>query len=193
MTIRKDAPAFADQSNQAFSAGEHRICIAVSTIKELEMRICSLLPSFLPPYPNPFLLQNCVRATLNSRGKPRPAKILSAMWCMEYGLWSEASELSMENSNSNSGSFTVGLLSAKSSKGQYISFNHNISVKLEEKNFLLWKQQVLTAIQGNDLQKFIEGVHSVPPLFETVEDKVTEKVSSEYIAWAKHWQPPSRS
>lgn len=36
MAIGKEAPAFADQSNQAFSAGQHCICIANQQFKELQ-------------------------------------------------------------------------------------------------------------------------------------------------------------
>ncbi|RVX06732.1 Retrovirus-related Pol polyprotein from transposon TNT 1-94 [Vitis vinifera] len=36
-----------------------------------------------------------------------------------------------------------------------INFNHSLSVKLDNKNFLIWKQQIVSAIRGYGLQKFV--------------------------------------
>lgn len=48
-------------------------------------------------------------------------------------------------------------------KTNVISFNQPISVKLDYKIFfLLWKQQVLFAIYGHELEKFIEGSNCWP-------------------------------
>lgn len=40
-----------------------------------------------------------------------------------------------------------------------------VKVKLEDENFLIWKQQVLIAIRGYGLEDFITGHSVVPPQF----------------------------
>lgn len=42
------------------------------------------------------------------------------------------------------------------------TFSHPLSVKLDDKNFLLWKQQILAAINDHDLGVYIEGKNAVP-------------------------------
>ncbi|RVW22453.1 hypothetical protein CK203_099256 [Vitis vinifera] len=50
-----------------------------------------------------------------------------------------------------------------------ISFNHSLSVKLDSKNFLIWKQWIVFAIQGYGLQKFVHSDNEVPVQFLTRE------------------------
>lgn len=58
-----------------------------------------------------------------------------------------------------------------------VTFNHPISVKLDEKNYLLWKQQVLAAINNHELQDFIECESTIP-----------DRLSSDFQAWHKQDQ-----
>ncbi|KAF7809961.1 Retrovirus-related Pol polyprotein from transposon TNT 1-94 [Senna tora] len=66
-----------------------------------------------------------------------------------------------------------------------ISFNHNLSVKLDEKNYLLWRQQILAALEGHDLEMYVAGSKFIPPRFDTNEDKAAGKLSLSYLKWKK--------
>lgn len=58
-----------------------------------------------------------------------------------------------------------------------ITVSHPLSVKLDDKNFLLWQQQILYAVNGHDLGVYIE-----------VESVVPERSSSKYQSWHKQDQ-----
>uniref|UniRef100_A0A803NU48 Retrotransposon Copia-like N-terminal domain-containing protein n=1 Tax=Cannabis sativa TaxID=3483 RepID=A0A803NU48_CANSA len=51
-----------------------------------------------------------------------------------------------------------------SNKSSTVFFNHSLSMKLNNHNFLLWKQHVMAAIRGNRLLHYIQGV-APPPKF----------------------------
>ncbi|KAF7815434.1 retrovirus-related Pol polyprotein from transposon TNT 1-94 [Senna tora] len=74
------------------------------------------------------------------------------------------------------------------SKGTMVSFNHNISVKLDDKNLLLWKSQVMADLVGHGLKAYVEGKEQMPYRFKSAKDSVAGKVSKEYLAWIKHDQ-----
>lgn len=73
-------------------------------------------------------------------------------------------------------------------KTSFISFNQPISVKLDDKNFLIWKQQVLFAIYGHELEKYIEGPDSWPQKFTSTENAQRGGVNAEYKSWKKQDQ-----
>lgn len=56
-----------------------------------------------------------------------------------------------------------------------INFTHPISIKLDDKNYLLWRQQVSVAIRGHDLQSFIQESNVVPKKYLTAEDEKMAK------------------
>ncbi|KAF7820554.1 Retrovirus-related Pol polyprotein from transposon RE1 [Senna tora] len=58
-----------------------------------------------------------------------------------------------------------------------IALNHNLSVKLDDKNYLLWRQQILVALEGHDLEKYIVGSRFVPPKFDTEGDRDAGKLT----------------
>uniref|UniRef100_A0A803PR82 Retrotransposon Copia-like N-terminal domain-containing protein n=1 Tax=Cannabis sativa TaxID=3483 RepID=A0A803PR82_CANSA len=62
-----------------------------------------------------------------------------------------------------------------------VYFNHNISIRLNDHNFLLWKQQGLAAIRGNRLLKFIK--EQPPAEFLIEEDRVQNRVNQIFINW----------
>ncbi|KAF7813088.1 Retrovirus-related Pol polyprotein from transposon TNT 1-94 [Senna tora] len=66
-----------------------------------------------------------------------------------------------------------------------IAFNHNLSVKLDDKNYLLWRHQILAALEGHDLEKYITGSRFVPPKFDTEGDREAGKLSLNYLNWKK--------
>ncbi|KAF7834776.1 Retrovirus-related Pol polyprotein from transposon RE1 [Senna tora] len=80
---------------------------------------------------------------------------------------------------------TSNLLAGSAKQGTAVSFNHPISVKLDDKNFLLWRQQVYSAIQGHDLEGFVTGVDSVPEKYLTAEDRASKKLNPEHVSWKK--------
>ncbi|KAF7802369.1 histone deacetylase [Senna tora] len=66
-----------------------------------------------------------------------------------------------------------------------IAFNHNLSVKLDDKNYLLWRQQILAALEGHDLEKYVAGSRFVPPKFDTEGDREAGKLNLSYLKWKK--------
>ncbi|KAM6576722.1 hypothetical protein CsatB_028559 [Cannabis sativa] len=62
-----------------------------------------------------------------------------------------------------------------------VYFNHIISIHLNDHNSLLWKQQVLAAIRGNQLLRFIK--EPPPAEFLTEEDRVQNRVNQIFIDW----------
>ncbi|KAK4840954.1 hypothetical protein QYF36_022262 [Acer negundo] len=70
-----------------------------------------------------------------------------------------------------------------------VSFKHSISVKLDNGNFLLWHQQVVAAIKGHKLQKFIlDGLSSIPPKFLSTADEVKGQVNGDFLDWEQQDQ-----
>ena len=64
-----------------------------------------------------------------------------------------------------------------------VVFAHSLLIKLDDNNFLLWKQQVGVAIQGHKLQKFILESENPPKMFLTARDHVQGKINPEYLNW----------
>ena len=62
------------------------------------------------------------------------------------------------------------------------AFSLKISEKLNEKNFLVWRQQVEPCINANNLDEFLVAP-IVPPRFLTAQDRATGKLNPEYRQW----------
>uniref|UniRef100_A0A803PCU8 Retrotransposon Copia-like N-terminal domain-containing protein n=1 Tax=Cannabis sativa TaxID=3483 RepID=A0A803PCU8_CANSA len=60
-----------------------------------------------------------------------------------------------------------------------VFFNHTLSIKLNDHNYLLWRQQVLAAIRGNRMTNYIQE-NSAPPQFLTDEDQEAYNVNPDY-------------
>lgn len=98
---------------------------------------------------------------------------------------SEHSPAAMENSyltTSNSNQLITIL------KSNTISFNHPISIKLDNKNYLFWKQQVMPTICGHELEKFIAGPRFWRQKYDSAEKEVVDEISKEYQLWKKQDQ-----
>uniref|UniRef100_A0A803QJK9 Integrase catalytic domain-containing protein n=1 Tax=Cannabis sativa TaxID=3483 RepID=A0A803QJK9_CANSA len=67
-------------------------------------------------------------------------------------------------------------------KTNLVSFSHSLSVRLDEFNYLPWKYQVLAAIKGSRLQRFLEPNQALLQ-FITVEDQTANTVNPEYEDW----------
>ena len=82
----------------------------------------------------------------------------------------------------------VNLNPLSSSRFVPINFNHSLSVKLDSRNFLIWKQQIISAIQGYGLQKFVFSNNEVPIQFITREDARFGKATKEFLEWEQQDQ-----
>ena len=69
-----------------------------------------------------------------------------------------------------------------------INFNHSLSVKLDNKNFLIWKQQIVSMIRGYGLQKFVFSDDEVLVQFLTREDVRSGKETKEFLEWEQQDQ-----
>jgi histone deacetylase 1/2 len=59
---------------------------------------------------------------------------------------------------------------------------HSLTIKLDEKNYLLWNQQVNGVITAHDLHRFVVNPQ-IPIQFASVEDRIENKSSDEYKRW----------
>ncbi|KAL6313055.1 hypothetical protein AAG906_025800 [Vitis piasezkii] len=78
--------------------------------------------------------------------------------------------------------------SSFSSQFVLISFNHSISIKLDQNNFLIWCQQVEAAIKGYKLSKFINGIDTAPPKFLSSTYETSGKINQDFSYWEQHDQ-----
>lgn len=62
------------------------------------------------------------------------------------------------------------------------TFSQQITIKLDSKNFLSWKQQVEGVIRGHKLHPFVINP-SIPPRFLTVRDRDVDLVNPAYTEW----------
>ena len=44
-----------------------------------------------------------------------------------------------------------------------VTFNHPLAIKLEDKNYLLWRRQVLATVKGRYLGHFLDRTAKTPP------------------------------
>lgn len=64
----------------------------------------------------------------------------------------------------------------------HVKISHLISVKLDDKNFKQWKQQIDGVIRGHKLQRFVTAP-LVPPRFTPGADPVTGDANPEFLDW----------
>uniref|UniRef100_A0A803NT75 Integrase catalytic domain-containing protein n=1 Tax=Cannabis sativa TaxID=3483 RepID=A0A803NT75_CANSA len=63
-----------------------------------------------------------------------------------------------------------------------VYFNHTISIKLNDHNYFLWKQQILVAICGNRLMKFIQDTPP-PPQYLSDDDQAARRLNPVFVNW----------
>lgn len=68
------------------------------------------------------------------------------------------------------------------SPGAPVSFTHALSVKQDDKNFLLWTQQVEAVIIAHKLHRFVVNPH-IPQKYATETDDVLDLPTDEYESW----------
>lgn len=67
-------------------------------------------------------------------------------------------------------------------KASFVTFHHPMSIKLDEKNYLVWRQQTLAVIYGHELEKFINEDTERSHKFASTEDELAGKISDDYLA-----------
>ncbi|KAK4276114.1 hypothetical protein QN277_019103 [Acacia crassicarpa] len=77
------------------------------------------------------------------------------------------------------------LSSYSTQKRDFVTFSHLVSVKLEEHNYLLWKQQISTAIRGHDLQQFIDKTVKPPAQYLTIGDDGEGLLNPVFLDWQR--------
>ncbi|KAF7805093.1 Retrovirus-related Pol polyprotein from transposon TNT 1-94 [Senna tora] len=65
---------------------------------------------------------------------------------------------------------------------------HPISVKLDDSNYLPWKQQALATIKGYKLQQYILGAKAIPKQFSSPEDEAQGKINDDFLTWEQQDQ-----
>lgn len=63
-----------------------------------------------------------------------------------------------------------------------ISFAHPLSMKLDDKNFLLWNQQVAAVIIAHKLHRVVVNP-KIPQKYNSEADRVFDNISDEYQCW----------
>ena len=63
------------------------------------------------------------------------------------------------------------------------SFSHPIPEKLEPTNFLNWRRQVMVAVKGYRLQKYLLGPRYVPLRFLSEEDEENGEINEDFLNW----------
>lgn len=92
------------------------------------------------------------------------------------------------NQETNTLQNQVGTLLGITNKNSgIISFSHNISVRLDGNNYLLWKQQITTAIYGYGLEKHLVE-DQIPPMFKTLQDEATASLNPDFVTWRRQDQ-----
>ena len=73
-----------------------------------------------------------------------------------------------------------------SAPSQFVAqtFSNPVSIKLDEENYLPWKQQAEATIEGFDLMKFITG-EDIPCKYASTTDQENGVVTAEYRNWKK--------
>ena len=74
------------------------------------------------------------------------------------------------------------MVAQEQSRFLLVSFTHSFSMKLDNNNFLIWKQQVVSAIKGYGLQRFVFFESAIPPRFLLKEDAQAENVNKPLLS-----------
>ncbi|KAK6131035.1 hypothetical protein DH2020_035223 [Rehmannia glutinosa] len=89
-------------------------------------------------------------------------------------------------SSSSSSSSTSSISSTSSQALQPLS--QLITVKLNEGNYLLWKQQITAAVKGYGLEGFLTGEKQEPEKFLPESSTTTGIINPEYVNWIRQDQ-----
>ncbi|MCI05269.1 retrovirus-related pol polyprotein from transposon TNT 1-94 [Trifolium medium] len=89
-----------------------------------------------------------------------------------------ADSSSMDGSDNNV-VISSNSLPATTKESTKSGLTHSLTIKLDEKNFLLWSRQVNGVITAHDLHRFILNPQ-IPLQYASIEDRAANKNSDEY-------------
>lgn len=69
-----------------------------------------------------------------------------------------------------------------------VTFSQPLIIKLKDKNFLLWRRQVLATIKGHNLPHYIDRITKVPSRYVTSDDALQDRVYEEFRLWEQQGQ-----
>ena len=69
-----------------------------------------------------------------------------------------------------------------------VTFSQPIVIKLDDKNYFLWRRQVLATVKGHNLLHYIDRTAKVPQQFALLEDALVDRVSEEFLLWKQQDQ-----
>ncbi|XP_019179223.1 PREDICTED: uncharacterized protein LOC109174441 [Ipomoea nil] len=85
--------------------------------------------------------------------------------------------------------FDAPLLSVTSTVTTLSTAHHFISVKLTHRNFLFWRAQVVSFLNGHDLMGFIDGTNPCPPpTISSGEEEALRLPNPAYHPWVRQYQ-----
>ncbi|KAK6143275.1 hypothetical protein DH2020_023623 [Rehmannia glutinosa] len=90
--------------------------------------------------------------------------------------------------SSSLASSTMSTSSTTSSSSIIFPQNQLVSVKLDETNFLIWKQQISTTIKWYGLEDFISGTTPAPAKFITPEGSQKKVLNPDFLSWQRQDQ-----
>ena len=67
-------------------------------------------------------------------------------------------------------------------KAAPVAFPHSVSIKLDNKNHLIWKQQMITIICVHKLMHFLDGSKPIPTCFFTEQDQRKGIVNPDFLS-----------
>ena len=79
----------------------------------------------------------------------------------------------------------------REARSNFISknLNFNLPIKLDQKNFIYWKAQILPIVRAFDLEEFLFGPVTSPQKYVEVTDEQTGKkikeISDDFLTWKK--------
>lgn len=76
---------------------------------------------------------------------------------------------------------------AASLKDNPTTFKHNLSIKLNNENHLLWKQQIVAAGRSHNLMHYLESPHK-PQKFLSAQHQDAGNINVEFIEWEQQDQ-----
>ncbi|XP_019442260.1 PREDICTED: uncharacterized protein LOC109346975 [Lupinus angustifolius] len=68
-----------------------------------------------------------------------------------------------------------------------VTFSHNVSVKLSEKNYFIWKQQVEAVLASHRLERFVVNPQ-IPFRFLSEEDRDLQRMNPAFLQWEEQDQ-----
>lgn len=102
-------------------------------------------------------------------------------------LYSGFASTSFVNMVSELSDSTMASSIATTTKNNPKTFKSLLFVKLNDENYLLWKQQVKAAIHGHNLLHFLEE-SSNPPRFLSNDDENSTNINTDYLEWEQQDQ-----